>query len=258
MATWWPRPREPQWTMKQICPSAIPNTLAASGSTISRATWISRKWFPAPSVPICGMPRWRALALTASGSAPGIAPSSSHRTRSSGVPSPRSTVHRAPFTMISVSSLFETRMALLAPTPVGTTEKSASISSRFLPARSASVRGVVISRTPQLMSNPTPPGDMTPSVLSNAATPPMGNPYPQWMSGMASECFTIPGRVATFASWRTAPSSRVSASARERKKRPGTRISGTYPTGTSHSRSPILLIPSSISIPQISKMMSTT
>ncbi len=186
--------------MKQTCPSVIPNALAASGSTISCATWISRKWFPPPSVPICGIPRWRALALTASGSAPGIAPSSSHWIRSPGMPSPRSTAHRAPSIMISVRSFPETRMLLFVPTPVGTTEKSASINSRILPAMSASVRGVVISLTPQLMSKPTPPGDMTPSVMSNAATPPIGNPYPQWISGMASECFTIPGRVATFAS----------------------------------------------------------
>ena len=129
--------------------------------------------------------------------------------------------------MTPASSLFETRRVLFAPTPVGTALKSRSMSSRFLPARSASVRGVVINRTPQLMSNPTPPGDMTPSVMSNAATPPMGNPYPQWISGMASEFFTIPGRVATFASCLTAPSSSVSASVRERKKRPGTRILGT-------------------------------
>ncbi|OQC62312.1 MAG: hypothetical protein BWX50_01645 [Euryarchaeota archaeon ADurb.Bin009] len=243
--------------MKQIWPSAIPKARAASGSTTSFTTWISRKWLPAPSVPSCGKPLWRALALTAPGSAPGIAPSSSHRTRSSSMPNPRSTAHRAPFTMTSESSLFETRRVLFAPTPVGTALKNLSIRSRFLPARSASVRGVVIRRTPQLMSNPTPPGDMTPSVMSNAATPPMGNPYPQWMSGMASECFTIPGRVATFASWRTAPSSSVSARAKERKKRPGTRISETYPMGTSHSRSPILLIPSSMSIPHISNMIST-
>ena len=65
---------------------------------------------------------------------------------------------------------------------------------------SSFLSGVVKSRTPQLMSNPTPPGEMTPSSRENAATPPMGNPYPQWISGMPSEYRTIPGRVATFAS----------------------------------------------------------
>ena len=60
-------------------------------------------------------------------------------------------------------------------------------------------RSVITSRTPQLMSKPTPPGEMTPFSASIAATPPMGKPYPQWMSGMAMLAFTMPGRVATLA-----------------------------------------------------------
>ncbi len=56
-----------------------------------------------------------------------------------------------------------------------------------------------MSLTPQLMSNPIPPGEMDPSELSTAATPPMGKPYPQWMSGIAMELPTIPGRQATLA-----------------------------------------------------------
>ena len=42
----------------------------------------------------------------------------------------------------------------------------------------------VSSRTPQLMSYPTPPGEMTPSATRVAATPPTGKPYPSCMSGM--------------------------------------------------------------------------
>jgi hypothetical protein len=42
---------------------------------------------------------------------------------------------------------------------------------------------------------------MTPDSQSNAATPPMGNPYPEWMSGMAIEALTMPGRQATFRTW---------------------------------------------------------
>ena len=37
----------------------------------------------------------------------------------------------------------------------------------------------LISLTPQLMSNPTPPGDTIPFLILNAATPPIGNPYPK-------------------------------------------------------------------------------
>ncbi len=39
-----------------------------------------------------------------------------------------------------------------------------------------SVRSVRMSRVPQLMSKPTPPGEMTPSSRRMAATPPIGNP----------------------------------------------------------------------------------
>ena len=48
-------------------------------------------------------------------------------------------------------------------------------------------RLVLISRTPQLMSNPTPPGDTTDSgsAMSNAATFPIAKPYPEWTSGSA-------------------------------------------------------------------------
>ena len=48
------------------------------------------------------------------------------------------------------------------------------------------------------MSNPIPPGDITPFSRSNAATPPIGKPYPQCASAMAYAYFTIPGSIATF------------------------------------------------------------
>ena len=39
---------------------------------------------------------------------------------------------------------------------------------------------------PAQQAEPTPPAEMTPpSFGSNAATPPIGKPYPQWASGMA-------------------------------------------------------------------------
>jgi hypothetical protein len=41
---------------------------------------------------------------------------------------------------------------------------------------SASSSPVVTSRTPQLMSKPTPPGETTPSSSRIAATPPIGKP----------------------------------------------------------------------------------
>ena len=54
------------------------------------------------------------------------------------------------------------------------------------------------------MSKPTPPGDITPVScfelsVPKAATPPIGKPYPQCMSGIARLESTIPGSVATSA-----------------------------------------------------------
>ena len=53
-------------------------------------------------------------------------------------------------------------------------------------------RLVRMSRTPQLMSKPTPPGDTTAwgSAMSNAATLPMAKPYPECMSGRAMDLCT--------------------------------------------------------------------
>lgn len=64
------------------------------------------------------------------------------------------------------------------PTPTGMWSKSVWARSSFLSPTSASVRLVRSSRTPQLMSKPTPPGDTTASgsSMSKAATLPMAKP----------------------------------------------------------------------------------
>ena len=82
----------------------------------------------------------------------------------------------------------------MEPTPDGMRRYKASVKSLSFSRMSGSVKLVAISRQPQLMSYPTPPGDTTPVSRSKAATPPMGKPYPQWTSGMASEKLTMPGR----------------------------------------------------------------
>ena len=52
-------------------------------------------------------------------------------------------------------------------------------------------------RTPQLMSNPTPPGEIeppcSPQLTSVARTPPIGNPYPKCQSAIAQASPTTPG-----------------------------------------------------------------
>jgi hypothetical protein len=83
------------------------------------------------------------------------------------------------------------------------------------------------------MSKPTPPGETTPPAAGSvAATPPMAKPYPQCTSGMAYEAPTIPGSVATFATWSIALSASRS-NAWEANTTPGTRIS---PLGSRRNR----------------------
>ena len=65
------------------------------------------------------------------------------------------------------------------------------------------------------MSNPIPPGEITPLSARKAATPPIGNPYPQWPSGMQSDARTIPGRHATLVTCSNTPSSIRARSASE-------------------------------------------
>ena len=64
------------------------------------------------------------------------------------------------------------------PTPTGMWSNSDCASCSRRGETSASVRLVRSSRTPQLMSNPTPPGETTASgsAVSNAATLPMAKP----------------------------------------------------------------------------------
>ena len=64
------------------------------------------------------------------------------------------------------------------PTPTGMWSKSDCASRSFTSATSFSMRLVRMTRTPQFMSKPTPPGDTTAvgSDMSNAATFPIANP----------------------------------------------------------------------------------
>ena len=69
-------------------------------------------------------------------------------------------------------------MMPLEPTPTGMWSKSACVSSSMTGSTSSRNRFVRSSRTPQLRSNPTPPGDTIAvgSVQSNAATLPIAKP----------------------------------------------------------------------------------
>ena len=67
----------------------------------------------------------------------------------------------------------------MLPTPDGMFLNNASINSSSLSSMSACLRLVFINLTPQLMSKPTPPGETIPFFSLNAATPPIGNPYPK-------------------------------------------------------------------------------
>ena len=107
---------------------------------------------------------------------PSMQPPSSMRARSRCHPYPRSTHHLAPWVITRLNSFLESRTNPLAPTPDGTFRKSSVMSCSRRGCTSASVNSVRISRMPQLMSYPTPPGEIMPSCTSNAATPPIGNP----------------------------------------------------------------------------------
>ena len=70
----------------------------------------------------------------------------------------------------------ERRTKPFAPTPAGTEPNSAAITSCRRGRTSSSLRSVRMSRIPQLMSNPMPPGEITPESARKAATPPIGKP----------------------------------------------------------------------------------
>ena len=162
----------------------------------------SRKWLPEPRLPICPSPRSTARSLTVAASAPSSTPPSSHRCRSRATPCPCSTAKRAPPVSTRCSERRSGRRHTPSlPTPRGIAASRWSITARSRGcSRSRSSSGLTSRRTPHEMSNPTPPGETTPpSSMSVAATPPIGNPYPQCTSGIAKEARTIPGSVATFA-----------------------------------------------------------
>ena len=106
-------------------------------------------------------------------------------------------------------------------------------SSREWPSSSART-SEASKRTPQLMSYPTPPGEMMPSCARNAATPPTGKPYPSWASGMAWAVPAMPGRVETLTSWLSVRSREICFhSSSSAQTRAGTRMSSRAVTGTS-------------------------
>src|SRR5919204_3547312 len=66
--------------------------------------------------------------------------------------------------------------------------------------------------------------------------PPTGNPYPWWMSGIASAASTIPGSVATFWSCSSERSRTIAeSSSSSANTRAGTRMSGRASAGISYS-----------------------
>jgi hypothetical protein len=75
----------------------------------------------------------------------------------------------------SISS-WPSRMRPLLPTPAGIARKSVSASSFCRATTSSRARRVLRQRTPQEMSNPTPPAETMPSSGSKAATPPTVKP----------------------------------------------------------------------------------
>lgn len=124
-------------------------------------------------------------------------------------------------------------MIPLDPTPTGMWSNRLCVNCSLTGWTSFSSRLVRRRRTPQLISNPTPPigksmfkftkvskdnkkwlrqilrvgqwnmlpGEMTAfgSLMSNAAMLPMAKPYPEWMSGSPTERPTMPGKAATLA-----------------------------------------------------------
>ena len=134
------------------------------------------KWFPAPSVPSCGLPLAIALSETKFGSACFSQPYSSVVSKSAFRPYPCSKLHLLPLASSSSISSFESLVCPPLPTPDGTCLNSSFRRSLSFGLMSCSVQSVLRSRTPQLMSYPIPPGLITPFSESTAATPPIGKP----------------------------------------------------------------------------------
>jgi len=65
------------------------------------------------------------------------------------------------------------------PTPEGIEWNRVVNKASFLGIPSLEQSEVLITLTPQLMSKPTPPGEITPLSIRVAPTPPIGKPYPQ-------------------------------------------------------------------------------
>src|SRR3990167_4935888 len=100
--------------------------------------------------------------------------------RSSLLPYPCEIAHCAPFLSTFLASCCESFRSLRCePTPDGMFANRVLTSVSSLLLISILLNPVLSNLTPQLISYPTPPGETTPSSISNAATPPIGNPYPQ-------------------------------------------------------------------------------
>ena len=153
---------------------------------------------PAPSVPSCFLPLAFAFWLTLPGFGQSSAPFDSQCSRSSLFPYPFSTAHLAPFSMTCSSSLSSSFISESLPTPQGTLLKSWSRSSSIFFCTSSFPRFDASTLTPQFISKPIPPGVIMPVSESKAATPPIENPYPMCISGIANECLRMPGIAATF------------------------------------------------------------
>ena len=133
-------------------------------------------------MPPCLNCRSLACLLTHEGSAPGTTPPSSTYLRSSSIPYPRFRANRAPCSRTLSISFIESRSSPVDPRPAGTVLKRVSASLFFFFSTSDLSTSAITERTPQLISKPTPAIVTTPVSTSNAPTPPIGNPYPGWMS----------------------------------------------------------------------------
>eukprot|EP00126_Sphaerothecum_destruens_P011085 Sdes_comp20854_c0_seq13m17664 len=106
-----------------------------------------------------------------------------------------------PSSKASSNCFIDREILPLVPTPTGIWSNKLWANSSLMGRISFSIKFVRINRTPQLISNPTPPGETiaSGSDTSKAATFPIANPYPAWTSGSAILLPTMPGREATLA-----------------------------------------------------------
>ncbi len=79
--------------------------------------------------------------------------------------------------------------------------------------------------------------------MSVAATPPIGNPYPQCTSGIAYDARTIPGSVATLATCiRAMSTGSLGSSDLDANTIPGTRIVPSWPIRNRYGVSSVIFM----------------